>query len=134
MLSSLRAVIKVYMRMILLILSFIKTCFSNFVFAISKPIQHRNLKIRVPTPHDYQVIMWGQEFSSFDIWAEKSQKQNSKKRFFYATHFSFYISQATFFGVMFLGRYEDRVKFMQIFRIHVHYVVSLNELFHLDKQ
>ena len=33
----------------------------NFVFAISQLKNHRNLKILVPTPHNYWGIMWGRE-------------------------------------------------------------------------
>jgi hypothetical protein len=33
----------------------------NFVFAISKLIQHQNLNIPVPTPHNTLVIMWGKD-------------------------------------------------------------------------
>ena len=36
-----------------------KTIFSNFVLRIFQLIQHQNLKILVPTPHNTMVIVWG---------------------------------------------------------------------------
>ena len=38
-----------------------KTRFSNFVLAISQLIQHRNLKILVPSLHNTLAIMWGRD-------------------------------------------------------------------------
>lgn len=36
-----------------------KTSLAHFCFVISQLIQHQNLKILVPSPHNYQGTIWG---------------------------------------------------------------------------
>ena len=54
-----------------------------FDFAISQLIQHQNLKILVPTPHNYQGIMYLKRI--FKLWCCKSWKiaktQNMRETF-----------------------------------------------------